>query len=88
MEYQMFMALRQKLWFDLQIEVYSSGIKGKWFDTTTKYDKDCIWITPFNKGNLWKIKRTFKCYYVYYGTFNKIYATSFKDCLNYINKNA
>lgn len=84
-EYVMYMGLKQKLTFELSIEFSLLAPKRKIFNTTTNHD-NCIWITPFNKGNLWKIKRTYQAFYVYYGTIQKIYATSLKDCLNFINQ--
>lgn len=55
-----------------------------WFTDTSKAI-DWIEITPYNKGNLWKIRCLFnKTFHVYYGTVRTVYCTTLQDALSFI----
>ena len=76
------MGLSGKMMFDVSIELYESGLRIRTF---TFYYKQLLWVTPYYKGNLWKIKVIAKHHYhVYHGTKDVAYCTTLKDCFKLI----
>lgn len=71
--------------FKIHTALWQCNIKRSWMIKYPKA-KNTIWITLFNKGNLWKIKMTYfpDSFHVYYGPKKMIYATSLIDCIKYI----
>jgi len=57
----------------------------KYFLDSNRHDPSSFWITPYNKGNLWKIKRTQFYFELYYGTKRIFSANNFQTCLDAIN---
>lgn len=84
-EFIMYVSIQQRLLFEISLTFQYDFPGVKYFTCSYKTHPNSIWITPYNNGNLWKIKVTGHIYRVYYGTTKKIYATSLKDCIDYIN---
>lgn len=79
------MGLDQTMLYDLSIMIYScKGLRGFYTDTKSARGK-YVEFTPFNKGNLWKIRYFYYGYFkVYFGTKEIAYCTTLKDCLQTI----
>lgn len=85
-EFRILMGVQKKLDWDFIFE-WSLGDttrKIKFWDTTTKKAIDYREYTPFNKGGLWKVRKFFKFFHVYYGTQKMAYCTSLNSCLDFI----
>lgn len=79
------MSVKSKIIFDSYFMLRETKIKFFWTDTPKAIDH--AELTPYNKGNLWKIR----CFYdgscrVYYGTIKKAWCTTIIDAINFINK--
>jgi hypothetical protein len=86
-EMVLYMSLKSKIDLDTAVAFLYFGIKIRKFYTDTKRAYDYTEITPYNKGNLWKIRCFYQGYYhVYYGTFKKAYCTTIQDAINFILK--
>ena len=79
------MGLDQKMLYDLNIMIYScKGLHGFYTDTKAARGK-YVEFTPFNKGNLWKLRYFYHGYFrLYFGTKEIAYCTTLKDCLQII----
>lgn len=84
MDYIFLTGTRGKLSFDFEIERRMIGDKIKWFQTTTKKAKGYIERTPFNKGNLWKVRKYMQHYDVYFGTKKVAYCTNLESVIKTI----
>lgn len=77
------MGVDQKMDWDFKFMVHVLELGAYFYSTSTpkalgKYRE----YTPFNKGNLWKIRYYFNGHFkVFYGTKEKAYCTSLSDCL-------
>lgn len=71
---------------DISCVIAFHKIKGRFFHTETRKAYDYIELTPYNKGNLWKIRCFHHHFRVYYGTQNRAYCTTLQDCLKLIPK--
>lgn len=83
------MGIDQKIDFEFTLMYFHQKREDIFFLTSTpkargKYRE----YTPFNKGNLWKIRYYLPGHFkVFYGTIEKAYCTTFTDCLKVINNN-
>lgn len=84
-EFQLVWGLQQKIVFDFFVALDYYKNKDRFFPTDTKVANDYVEYTPYNKGNLWKIRLYFNKIDVYYGTKKKAYTTNIQDALKFIN---
>lgn len=80
------MGMQQKIMWDVSCMKEFHKIPGRMFYTDTKKAHDYIEITPYNKGNLWKIRCFFNYFHIYHGTIRKAYCSTFIDAINFIPK--
>lgn len=80
----LFMGLQYRLL--CEFDIIRSQIKLYGFYTTSSRANGYIEFTPYNKGNLWKIRFYGKMYKVFYGTKDISYTTSLQDCITLINQ--
>jgi hypothetical protein len=89
MSYKLLMGTDQKMDWDFKFMVHYMKLGVAFYPTSTpksfgKYRE----YTPYNKGNLWKIRYYLPSYFkVFYGTIEKAYCTTITDCLKVINNN-
>lgn len=84
-EYQLLMGLDQKMQLDFAFLAHNINLNG--FFTSTNKAFDYLEFTPYNKGNLYKIRYYYKGYFkVFYGTTQRAYCTNLHDCLKIINQ--
>ena len=78
------MGFKQAIMYNTSLRLV--GVKMKCFWTDTRRAYDYAEITPYNKGNLWKIRCFYDGHYdVYHGTIKKAYCTTIQDVINFIN---
>jgi len=79
------MGLDQKMYYDFWFMIYKcDGLHGFFTDTKAARGK-YIEFTPYNKGNLWKLRYFHQGYFnVFFGTTQIAYCTTLKDCLSFI----
>lgn len=78
------MSLKTKIWWDVFMLLPA---KTKFFWTDTRRAYNYAELTPYNKGNLWKIRCFSNGHFdVYFGTVKKAYCTTIQDALKLISK--
>lgn len=80
------MGFESKMLYDLHFEMLFHKLMFKFFITTTKIAIGYIELTPFNKGNLWKIRKFYGYYHVYYGTKKICYCSTILSVYKIVNK--
>lgn len=85
-DYIIYMGIKQKLYYDFAIEIMFTKVGFKYFNTTTKRTVGYIEITPFNKGNLTKIRKYHDHYEVWYATRKIAYCTTLLSVYKLITK--
>jgi hypothetical protein len=78
------MGLHQKIAFDFRLMLCNNKVNG-YFTNTNQSKGRYVEFTPYNKGNLYKIRYYRDGYLkVFYGTKELAYCTTIKDCLQII----
>lgn len=79
-------SLQTSIRLDVQVELQVHEIDGRFFFTETRQAHDYIELTPYNKGNIWKIRCFKHSFHVYFGTTIKAYCTTIRDAIRFITK--
>lgn len=84
--YNLLMGIDQKMDFEFRFLALNSGFR--FFNTSTpKARGKYVEYTPFNIGNLWKIRYYLGGYFkVFYGTQEKAYCTTLDDCIKQLKQ--
>jgi hypothetical protein len=82
---KLLMGLDHKMYYDLYFMLsINYGPDGFFTDTKAARGK-YVEFTPYNKGNLWKLRYFYNGHFrVFFGTKEIAYCTTLKDCLPFI----
>jgi hypothetical protein len=85
MSYTIFMGMISRLRFDFELERYAIDNKWKWFYVRHVHNLNSyIEYAPKNKGNLYKVRKYFNHFEVWYGTKRAAYCSHLYSVISFL----